>query len=95
MDHSPWVLPALNIIVAIDHLTKWFEARAIKDLLANTVAKFVLEQIIFRHGSPQFLLMDNATNFTSQVLPRLDKLMGIRGVLSTPYHLESNGQVER
>ena len=34
------------IIVAIDHLTKWVEARAVKDLGARTVAKFVQEQII-------------------------------------------------
>ena len=32
------------LIVAIDDLTKWVKARAIKDLLADTVAKFVLEQ---------------------------------------------------
>ena len=54
LDHSPRVLLALNIIVAINHLTKWVEARAIRDLLANTVANFFLEQIIFRHGSPNF-----------------------------------------
>ena len=40
------------IIVAIDHLTKWVEARSMVDLQALTVAKFVLEQIIHRHGSP-------------------------------------------
>ena len=31
------------IIVAFRNLTKWVKARAIKDLLANTVAKFVLK----------------------------------------------------
>ena len=83
------------IIVAIDHLTKWVEARAVKDLGARTVAKFVQEQIIHRHCCPQFLLTDIATNFTGRVLPKLNYLMGIRGVLTTPYHPESNGTVER
>ena len=61
----------------------------------NTVTKLVLEKIIFRHGSPQFLLTDNATTLFSQVLPSLNEMIRIRGVFSTPYHTESNGQVER
>jgi hypothetical protein len=93
-------LPSSNnnhkyIIVAIDHLTKWVEARSVKDLGALTVSKFVLEQIINRHGCPQFILTDNATNFTSHMLPKLNELMAIRGVYTTPYHPESNGTVER
>ena len=72
------------IIVAIDHLTKWVEARAVKDLGARTVAKFIQEQIKHRHSCPQFLLTDNATNFTGRILPKLNYLMGIRGLLTTP-----------
>ena len=42
------------IIVAIDGLTKWVEARAISNLYASTAAKFIIDQIIFCHGCPQF-----------------------------------------
>ena len=91
----PSTIGVKYIIVAIDHLTKWVEARSVKDLGARTVARFVQEQIIHRHDCPQFLLTDNATNFTGRVLPKLNYLMGIRGVLTTPYHPESNGTVER
>ena len=34
------------IFVAIYHLTKWVKARAINNLGATTISKFVLEQII-------------------------------------------------
>lgn len=83
------------IIVAIDHLTKWVEARAIRDLSTLTAVRFILKNIIHRHGCPQYILSDNGTNFTSHVIPRLNELMGVRGVLTTPYHPEANGMVER
>ena len=71
----PSTIGVKYIIVAIDYLTKWVEARSVKDLGARTVARFVQEQIIHRHGCPQFLLTDNATNFTGRVLPRLNYLI--------------------
>lgn len=83
------------IIVAIDHLTKWVEAKAIPNQSALTTATFILENIIYRHGCPQTLLTDNGTNFTSYIIPRLNSLMGIKGTLTTPYRPQANGMVER
>ena len=82
------------IIVTIDHLSKWVEAQTVKDLGARTIARFVQEKIIHRHSYPQLLLTDNATNFTGRVLTKLNYLIGIKGVLTTSYHPESNGTVE-
>jgi transposase InsO family protein len=83
------------IIVAVDHLTKWVEARAVSSFSSSQTAKFVLEDIIARHGCPQAILTDNATNFVQKTLPKLNLLMSIRSALTTPYHPESNGMVER
>ena len=41
------------LLVAIDHLTKWVETRAIPAPTAANVAKFFVEQIVFRHGAPK------------------------------------------
>ena len=83
------------LIIAINNLTKWVEIRAIKDLTAATTVKFIFEQVICRHGCPQVILMDNGTNFAGSVLPKLNSLMCIRSALTTPYHPEANGMVER
>lgn len=38
------------ILVAIDYLTKWIEAKPLSNLRATTTAQFILDKIINRHG---------------------------------------------
>ncbi len=47
------------ILVAIDHYSKWCEARAVVDHGAKTAAKFLEDEIICRYGVPKFVLTDN------------------------------------
>jgi transposase InsO family protein len=47
------------ILVAIDHYSKWCEAKAVADHGAKTAAKFLEDEIICRHGVPRFVLTDN------------------------------------
>ena len=46
------------IIIAMNYLTKWPEARATLDIKATTVANFIYENIICRYGTPEILLFD-------------------------------------
>jgi hypothetical protein len=46
-------------LVAIDHYSKWCEAKAIADHGAKTAAKFLEDDIICRYGVPKFILTDN------------------------------------
>ena len=83
------------IIVAIDYLTKWPEARAVRDATAKNVVKFLYEDIICRHGCPSKILSDRGSHFNNQLVTQLMEQFHIRHNLSTPYHPRTNGLVER
>jgi transposase InsO family protein len=83
------------IIVATDYLTKWPEARAIKDIKAETVAQFIYEDIICRHGTPKELLSDRGSSFVNSTIDALCETMKINHLLTTAYHPQANGLTER
>ena len=83
------------IIVAMDYFTKWPEAKAITDIKAETVAKFIYEEIICRHGVPKEILSDRGTSFVNQVIDRLCENFQTKHCLTSPYRPQTNGMVER
>ena len=84
-----------SLVVATEYLTKWPEAKAIQDTKATTIAKFIYEEIICRHGYPKVLLSDQETPFCNELVDSLYKLMTIRHQLSSAYHPQTNGLTER
>src|ERR671929_1351041 len=83
------------IIVAMDYLTKWPEARAVSEATADATAQFLYEQIICQHGCPQIILSDRGTHFNNNTIKALIKKFQVNHLLSTPYHPQTNGLVER
>src|SRR5947207_13416979 len=83
------------IIVAIDYLTKWPEARAVSEATTDATAQFLYEQIICQHGCPQIILSDRGTHFNNNTIKALTEKFKINHLLSTPYHPQTNGLVER
>jgi hypothetical protein len=49
-------------VVAVDHFTKWVEARALHDATAQSIVPFIYEEIICRHGVPEVLLWHPRSN---------------------------------
>jgi hypothetical protein len=85
----------VHIVVAVDYLTKWPEARAIPDATAESVAKFFYEDIICRHGCPKEIVSDNGSAFISQLVEKLLQQHQIKHRLISPYHPQTNELVER
>ncbi len=83
------------IIMAIDYFTKWLIAKALKEAMAKAVSKFIYQKIICEHGYPKVLQSDRGTHFVNRVIEDLTEKFRIKYRLSSPYHLQTNGLVER
>lgn len=83
------------IAVATDYATKWVEASALPDSKSETVAEFILSQIITRHGCCKYVHSDRAKNWRSQLVTDLLKLMGIHPSYTTAYHPQCDGLCEK
>ena len=83
------------IIIAMDYLTKWPEAKPVTEATAKETDRFVYEDIICRHGCPGKILTDRGTHFNNSLLKGLLERFTIKHLMSTPYHPQTNGLVER
>ena len=92
LDQSPRVT---NVLVFQDHFTKHVLAYVTPDQTAKTSAKFLYGHYISMFGALARLLCDRGTRFTSSIIEELCKILGIQWLQTTPYHLQTNGLVER
>ncbi len=54
------------VIIAIDHYSKWCEARPMREHDIITVAKFLEEEIICRFGMPKNILTNNGSKWMNE-----------------------------
>jgi hypothetical protein len=85
----------VNVIVAVDYLTKWAEARAMKTATARDAAEFFVEEIVLRHGAPESVVTDCGKCFIADFTKQVMRLMEVDHRTTTPYHPQANGLVER
>ena len=83
-----------SILVFQDHFTKHVLAYVTPDQTAKTIAKFLYGGYISIFGAPARLLSDRGASFTSNVIEELCKILGIKCLWTTPYHLQTNRLVE-
>ena len=83
------------IIVAMEYFTRWPEARPMKTANSIDTATFIYEEIICRFEAPKVIQSDQGTHFVNEVLKELTKRFQVKHSLSSLYHLQSNGLVER
>ena len=83
------------VLVISDYFTKWTDSYALPDQTATTIAEKVVSEFVSRFGVPRQIHSDQGTNFESNVMAEICKLLGIEKTRTTPLHPQSDGQVER
>ena len=78
----------------MDYLTKWVEAYALPNHTALVVADKLVNEWVCRYGAPLHLHSDQGRDFESNVFKEICRLLDIRKTHTTPYHTQSDGQVE-
>jgi transposase InsO family protein len=85
---------ARYIITATEYLTRWAEARAVKDCSATTSTCFIFDDIITRFGCPKILMSDQGTHFINTSVEALTEEFEFHHQKSTPSHPHANGTIE-
>nr|GEW28324.1 hypothetical protein [Tanacetum cinerariifolium] len=81
------------ILVAIDYLSKWVEAKALSTNNARVVCKF-LKSLFARFGTPRAIISDRGTYFCNDQFIKVMLKYGVTYRLATAYHPQTSGQVE-
>lgn len=84
------------ILVVIDKFSKFSHFIPLRHpFTASSVAKLFLDHVYRLHGMPNIIVTDRDRIFTSNFWQQLFKLAGVDLRMSTSYHPQTDGQMER
>jgi len=100
--HAPWIrlhidfaeVKQQKFLLIVDSFTKWLEIYPMNSTAATPVIENLYE-VFARYGLPKTIVSDNGPPFQSDEFATFMKKNGIQHKFSSPYHPNSNGQVER
>ena len=84
-----------NVLVVVDHFTRYVQAFVTKNHTARTTARVLYNNFFSIFGFPQKLLSDQGTEFTGDVITTMCKLLEIEKIRTTLYHPQTNGSAEK
>ena len=84
-----------NVMVMQDHFSKYVVAYVVKDQMARTAAETLRNGYFSLFGAPAYLVSDQGKAFTGHLISNLCELYGVQKLRTSPYHAQTNGQVER
>ncbi|XP_017487246.1 PREDICTED: uncharacterized protein K02A2.6-like [Rhagoletis zephyria] len=84
-----------NFLVLVDAKSKLPEVRVLKDAPSTQATIDLLKNIFYKHGTPQIIVSENATIFTSLAFTEFCHANGIIQKFIAPGHPATNGLAER
>ncbi|GJU38952.1 reverse transcriptase domain-containing protein [Tanacetum coccineum] len=82
------------ILIAVDYLLKWVEAKVLPTNDARVVVKF-LKSLFARFGTPRAIISDRGTYFCNDQFAKVMSKYRVTHRIATAYHPQTSGQVER
>ena len=84
-----------NVMVMQDHFSKYVVMYVVKDQTARTAAEILRNGYFGLFRAPAYLVSDQGKAFTGHLISNLCELYGVQKLRTSPYHAQTNGQVER
>nr|GEV31856.1 reverse transcriptase domain-containing protein [Tanacetum cinerariifolium] len=81
------------ILLDVNYLSKWVEAKALPTNDARVICKF-LKNLFTRFGTPRAIISDRGTHFCNDQFAKVMLKYGVTHCLATPYYPQTCGQVE-
>ena len=78
----------------IDHLTRWPKTFPIPDKSTDTIVATFMNEYLPVHMCPQYILLDNGTEFKYNFMDQVLQQLGIDRMFSAPYHPQSNNKLK-
>ncbi|KAM1227519.1 hypothetical protein ACFX2J_006727 [Malus domestica] len=82
------------ILLAVDYVSKWVEAKATHTNDSRVVADFIKANIFSRFGMPRVFISDEGSHFCNRTIKALFEKYNVKHRVSTPYHPQTSGQAE-
>ncbi|KAE8985900.1 hypothetical protein PR003_g23910 [Phytophthora rubi] len=83
------------VIAAVEYVTRYAVASCVTEHTTQTVATFIMQEVVLRFGVFRELLTDGAPELTGKVTEELVQLLQARQTNSVPYRPQMVGLVER
>ena len=84
-----------NVMVMQDHFSKYVIAYVVKDQTEHTATETLRNGYFGPFGAPAYLISDQGKAFMGHLITNLCELYGVQKLRTSPYHAQTNGQVER
>ena len=82
------------ILTMVDMATRYPKAMPLKNIDSVTVAEALIK-MFSDVGFPAEMLSDRGTQFTSDMMKEVERLVSIKPLVTTPYHAQCNGLCEK
>jgi hypothetical protein len=73
-------------VIAVEHFTKWIEAKPLTNISSATIKKFFWQNIICRYGAPRHITVDNAKYFDNAMFNEFYQQIGTKVAFTSVYH---------